>query len=568
MIFNREVDILTIQFCNFANMIFRKFAVCAFSLFFFFSSFGQQEVVKGWHLLDKQEDGYHGISLEKAYQFLKNRTSQQVVVAVIDGGVDTTHEDLKTVLWHNPGEISGNNQDDDGNGYIDDYFGWNFLGNPDGTNVEKESAEAARLYYQLKPIFETGSFDTTCFRSEEAQKYQLWKRVNKVMEVTAEDKFSLKLVQATEKAASVYDSVLRAEWGVSNYSAYELEGYTPQSPEAKKAKLSYLRFIELLQMDREMTNSEMFRQLKEYIEKQQDFMRAKDSPVVNYRRTVTGDDENNWFTREYGNGDVMCNSSMHGTHVSGIIGAIRKNGIGIDGIANNVKIMNIRAVPDGDEHDKDVALAIHYAVDNGAKVINMSFGKDLSPQKSWVDEAIRYAAAHDVLLVHAAGNESADLDIQENYPSARFNDATVAPNVITVAASGDSSLKCGLVADFTNYGAEMVDVMAPGVKIYSSVPTGNGYSFQQGTSMAAPVVTGIAALIRSYFPLLTAVEVKKSIEYSVDKSMKDHYFPLPGTINNEKIAFGKLSKTGGIVNAYNAVMVAQEIMDAINQAAK
>jgi cell wall-associated protease len=549
-------------------MIFRKFAPCAIAILFAFKGFGQREVVKGWHLLDKQNDGYNGISLAKAYKFLKNKTSKPVIVAVIDGGVDTSHEDLKAVLWHNDAEIYGNKTDDDHNGYADDYYGWNFLGNINGTNVEKESAESARLYYQLKPWFESGQCDTTCLKSDEVQKYQLWKRVNKVMEVTAEDKFTLKLVQATAKAAGIYDSVIRSEWHVVHYSADELETFKPQSPEAKKAKMSYLRFIELLQMDRDMTNTEMFDELNDYIEKQQDMMRAKDSPVINYRRTVTGDDETNWYTRQYGNGDVMGKSSMHGTHVSGIIGATRNNGVGIDGIANNVKIMNIRSVPNGDEHDKDIALGIHYAVDNGAKVINMSFGKDVSPQKPWVDEAIRYAACHDVLLVHASGNESENLDMQENYPSARFSDATVASNVITVGASGDSSIKCGLVADFTNYGAETVDVMAPGVKIYSTVPTGNGYSFLQGTSMAAPVVSGIAALIREYFPMLSAVEVKEAIESSVDDSMKNEYYQLPGGTKKEKIAFGNLCKSGGIVNAYNAVVKAQEIMIAKNRAVK
>ncbi|CAN5695876.1 S8 family peptidase [soil metagenome] len=549
-------------------MMLRTFASVLLAGCFSFNAIAQKEVVKGWHLLDKQDDGYNGISLAKAYKFLKNKNSKTVVVAVIDGGVDTTHEDLKAVLWHNPKEINGNKIDDDGNGYADDYFGWNFLGSLDGKNVEKESAEAARLYFQLKPWAESIHSDTNNMQGDDATKFKLWARVNKAMEVTAEDKFTLKLVQATTRAAGVYDSVIRSEWGTQHYSADDLETFKPVTPEAKKAKMSYLRFIEILQMDRDMTNTEMFSELNEYIEKQQDMMRAKDSPVINYRKSITGDDENNWCTRQYGNSDIMCQSSMHGTHVSGIIGAQRNNGIGINGIANNVKIMNIRAVPNGDEHDKDVALGIHYAVDNGAKVINMSFGKDVSPQKPWVDEAIRYAASHDVLLVHAAGNESENLDLQENYPSAKFNDATIAPNVITVGASGDSSIKCGLVADFSNYGATTVDVMAPGVKIYSCVPPGNGYSFLQGTSMAAPVVSGIAALIRSYYPMLSAVEVKEAIESSVDNSMKDEYYPLPGGDKKQKISFGKLCKSGGIVNAYRAVLKADEIMAAKNQALK
>lgn len=549
-------------------MIFKKFAWLLVAICFWYPVFAQRQIVKGWHLLDKQDDGYNGISLDKAYHFLGNKSSKKIIVAVIDGGVDTTHEDLKAVLWHNPKEIPGNKKDDDGNGYPDDYYGWNFLGNPNGANVEKESAEVARLYFRLKPLFDEKNIDTTALRGKDAENYQLWKRVNKAMEVSAEDKFTLRLVQATTKAAGIYDSVIRNEWGVYHYSADELENYKPLSPEVKKAKMGYLRIVDVLQLDHDMTNSEIFSELNEYIEKQQDMMRAKDSPVVDYRKKITGDDETNWNNRYYGNPDIMCGSSMHGTHVSGIIGAERNNGIGIDGIANNVRIMNVRAVPDGDEHDKDVALAIHYAVDNGAKVINMSFGKEVSPQKPWVDEAIRYAATHDVLLVHAAGNESENLDVQQNYPSAILNDATIAPNVITVGASGDSSIKCGLVADFTNYGANTVDVMAPGVKIYSTVPYGNGYSFQQGTSMAAPVVSGIAAIIRGYYPTLTAAEVKYAIESSVDNSMKDEYYNMPGTVKKQKIRFGDLCRTGGIVNAYNAIIKADEMVNAKNRAAK
>lgn len=549
-------------------MIVRKIAwlwmiVCSPALLY-----AQREVVKGWHLLDKQDDGYNGISLKKAYNFLKNKTSRQVIVAVIDGGVDTTHEDLKAVLWHNPGEIAGNKKDDDGNGYSDDCLGWNFLGNCNGKNVEKESAEVARLYYQLKPWFEENKNDTASLRSSDSIRFKLWQQVNKAMEFTAEDKFTLKLVQATVKAAGIYDSVIQSNWGVKHYSAEELENYKPETPEAKKAKMGFLRIVDILQMDPDMTNAEIFSDLNEYVEKQQDMMRAKDSPVINYRYVVTGDDETDWNSRLYGNADIMGGSSMHGTHVSGIIGAVRNNGIGIDGVANNVRIMNIRAVPNGDEHDKDVALAIHYAVDNGARVINMSFGKEVSPQKPWVDEAIRYAASRDVILIHAAGNESENMDLKENYPSAKFNDATWAPNIITVGASGDSSIKCGLVTDFTNYGATTVDVMAPGVKIYSTVPTGNGYTFLQGTSMAAPIVSGIAALIREYYPSLSAAEVKLAIESSVDKSMKDEYYPLPGGSKKEKINFGSLCRTGGIVNAYGAVKKAEEILNDKNQAIK
>lgn len=537
-------------------MVLRKIVGCVMGLCLTLEGAAQKEVVKGWHLLDKETDGYNGISLEKAYDFLKNKKSGTVVVAVLDGGIDTLHEDLKNVLWQNPKEKSGNGKDDDGNGYVDDLYGWNFLGSPDGTNVEKESPEAARLYHQLKPWFDYNKYDTACLQEQEQQKYKLWQQVSKAIEMSREAKLALGLVTTVAKTANLYDSVIRTEWGTEHYSAEDLENFSPATPEAKKAKMSYLRVVNLLQLDRDLTNTEIFGQLNDFIRRQQDLQKAKDSPVINYRTQITGDDENNWQSRHYGNADVMGPSSMHGTHVSGIIGAERNNGIGINGVANNVRIMTVRVVPDGDEHDKDVALGIHYAVDNGAKVINMSFGKEVSPHKQWVDEAIRYAGKHDVLIVHAAGNESENLDVKENYPSPFLNDNSIANNIITVGASGDSSLKCGMVADFTNYGQQTVDVMAPGVKIYSCVPSASGYAYQQGTSMAAPVVSGLAALIRGYYPSLTAVEVKKVIEQSVDTSMANVFFPLPGGGKKELVRFGNLCKTGGIVNAYMAVRLA------------
>jgi cell wall-associated protease len=248
------------------------------------------------------------------------------------------------------------------------------------------------------------------------------------------------------------------------------------------------------------------------------------------------------------------NGSKHGTHVSGLIGAVRNNGIGVDGVADNVKIMMLRVVPDGDEYDKDVALAIRYAVDNGAKVINMSFGKYFSPEKRWVDSAVKYAEQHDVLIVHASGNESNDVDVKENYPNCWLKQwRTNATNFINVGASSDPKISGGIAAEFSNYGKETVDVFAPGVRIYSTFPGGNHYGNLQGTSMAAPIVTGLAALLRTYYPELTAVQVKKIIEESTFKPDATVISIKPGS-KSEEVPFSVLSKTGGIINAYKAVM--------------
>lgn len=523
----------------------------------FNGSFGQQPAIAGWHLLDKAKDGYQGISLQGAYNLLKDKKCNNVIVAVLDGGADTLHEDLAGVLWKNPKEIPGNNKDDDGNGYIDDVKGWNFLGNSNGSNVEKENMEAIRIYHALKSKFEWIGNDTLNYTGSDLEVWNLWKKANNALTISTEDKFNLRLIQATTKAAAAYDTLLQKALQLNEFSLDVLEKYQPISTDGKKAKYSFLRFTQMLEFESDKTNKQIFDELNEYIEEQEMRMYGKEKSFQDYR-VLVGDDVKNINDIHYGNPDVMGASALHGTHVGGIIAAVRNNGKGIDGIANQVQLMNVRVVPRGDEYDKDVALGIKYAVNNGAKVINMSFGKNVSPNRSWVEDAIRYAAAKDVLIVHAAGNESTNIDSSDNYPSPFYQNNQVVSNMITVGASGDSSLPGGVLATFTNYGKKAVDVLAPGVKMYSCIPNTNQYAFEEGTSMAAPVVSGIAALLRSYFPQLSAVEVKDILIQSTDNSMADQWFPMPGK-SKEKMQLKSTCRSGGIVNAEKAVQLALQL---------
>ncbi|MHA4893732.1 S8 family peptidase [Pedobacter sp. PWIIR3] len=435
------------------------FALLAMQLSVSVQAQQQVKVPNGWHLLDQSKDGFNGISLNRAYaDLLKGKSSKTVTVAVIDSGVDTLHEDLKSVLWRNVKEIAGNGKDDDKNGYTDDAYGWNFLGGKDGKNVTNDSEEYQRLYFKFKNQTIVEPKDTA-----------VWRKVQNLM--------------------------------------------------AAKAKTSKVPL---------------------------------DTPPKDFRNDVVKDNYFDFSDRYYGNPDVMADFSFHGTHCSGIIGAKRDNGVGIDGVADNVKIMMIRTVPNGDEHDKDIALAIRYAVDNGAKVISMSFGKPFSPEKKWVDEAVRYAEKKGVLLVHAAGNDHKNIDVEDNFPNPIYlKNGKQAKNVITVGASGDPGLG-GLTASFSNYGKKMVDVFAPGVRIYSTIPGGNTYGNASGTSMAAPVVAGLAALILEYYPKLKPAEVKdiivKSCVAPIAKVKK------PGTA--EEVSLADLCVSGGIVNAYEAIKLA------------
>ncbi|HEV7622213.1 MAG TPA: S8 family peptidase, partial [Flavisolibacter sp.] len=493
-------------------------------------SFGQKDDVQvpnGWHLKDQQSTGYYGISLDKAYQFVKGKKSQTVVVAVIDSGIDTTHEDLKSVLWTNPKEIPGNGIDDDNNGYVDDIHGWNFLGGRDGRNVKEDSDEGARMYHKYKSKFENIT-DVTTLSKEDQELYKMWLRAKNAV-INGVDLNELLIIKRLYPALQKGDSLIAKDLNKTEYTGKDMQSYTPTSSDATMTKNILLSICQA-NKNYDISN----KQLLEEIEGQMRKGDAIDNAPKDYRGEIVKDNENDINDRFYGNNDIMAGSPLHGTHVSGIIGATRNNGIGIDGIADNVRIMMIRAVPDGDEHDKDIALAIRYAVDNGAKIINMSFGKSFSPQKAWVDDAVKYAENKGVLLVHAAGNDGANVDTAYNFPSPVFlADGKKATDWITVGASGDLK-NGGLVASFSNYGKREVDVFSPGVNIYSTLPTGNVYGNESGTSMASPVTVGVAAFLLEYYPSLTPQQLKMVIEKSAVSPKAN--VTVPGTQKTVKLS--------------------------------
>ena len=536
-----------------------RFYYLAICLFFVTASIAQpsaeRDSIKGWHQRDLKEDGYAGISLNKAYSFLKGKKSSTVIVGVIDSGIDTLHEDLKSVLWTNKKEIPGNGIDDDGNGYVDDVHGWNFLGAKDGTEVEKASSEKSRVYHGFKDLYQNKNIDTTKLSKIGLFQYKAWNKAASEIEPSIETSNQANALGGVAKKLNIWDSVIRQETNTTDYSQNELEKLTLNTSEGNKAKMGFIKLMKALPFGPDAKKSTILHDLNEELDRLHGELEAKDNPPIDVHQTVIKDNYASFNDKFYGNKDIMGQGSMHGTHVSGIIAAQRNNGVGVDGIADNAKIMMIRAVPDGDEYDKDIALAIRYAVDNGAKVINMSFGKSFSPQKYWVDSAFQYAASKDVLLVHAAGNDSKNIDSTDNYPSTTYLLGGHANNVITVGASGDTIMINDYVASFSNYGKTSVDVFAPGSMIYSSLPGGDKYGFLDGTSMATPVVVGIAALIRSYYPTLTALQTKEAIEKSV--TIINTNCTIPGAETPVKMS--DLCRSGGIVNAYKAVMIADEM---------
>jgi subtilisin family serine protease len=507
-----------------------------------------REAPRDWQLLDAATDRVPGTGAERAERELLagRQPKQTVVVAVIDGGVDTGHVDLKANLWTNPKEVAGNGKDDDGNGYVDDVHGWNFIGGRDGRDVQYDTYELTRLYVGCTKNAKgadgtNGKADSLAAPKPDCAKIS--------QEFEAKRSEAQQTLQQVRTIGAAYDralQVLKQAAGTDSLTVERVEALQSPQPDVQQARHIFLQLAA-----NGITPHEMEQAKEEYASRAEYGLNPSFDP-----RAIVGDDYANVTQRRYGNTDVTGPDAEHGTHVAGIIGAVRGNGQGVDGIAPAVRIMSVRTVPDGDERDKDVANAIRYAVDNGARVINMSFGKAYSPYKGAVDDAVKYADSKGVLMVHAAGNDGENTDEKPSFPTpAYLKGGARAQNWIEVGASswrtGDS-----LAAPFSNYGKQQVDIFAPGVDILSTVPGGK-YERNSGTSMAAPVVTGVAALLLAYYPDLTAAELKRIILESATR-YADTKVLLPGSTSGQKVPFGTLSATGGIVNAYAALKLAEQ----------
>lgn len=525
----------------------KKILISAITFFALYTSNAQELKTKpNWQNLDFEKDGIRGMSVERAYdELLKGKTSKTVVVAVIDGGTDVNHEDLKAKIWTNTKEIAGNGKDDDKNGFIDDINGWDFIGGKDGKDVQYEQLELTRIYKQLKDKFGDKPSKKT-IRKNKAD-YELYGKLK--------EEFEGKLDEAKQTLPlykQIYNSFVESEKILKEYLKTEtltkaaVSGIDESQADrrVRGAKRTLERFYEM-----GATGSDI-KEATDHFEEELNYNLNLDYNP----REIVGDKPDKLQYGEYGNNEVVGLDAMHGSHVAGIIGADRNNQIGMLGVCNDVKLMVLRVVPSGDERDKDVANAIRYAADNGAEIVNMSFGKKYSPEKKWVDEAVKYAQSKGVLLIAAAGNDNLDIDVEVHYPTKNYANGGSAENWITVGALSWKNAPES-VADFSNFGKVGVDVFAPGVDIYSTVP-GSKYEEKSGTSMAAPAVTGVAALLKSYYPNLTAAQIKKIILESSVK-VSDLRVNKPGT--KEIIKFSDLSNTGGIVNAYEAIKMAESM---------
>lgn len=480
--------------------------------------------LKRWSHLDLEKDSIPGMSIDRIYsELLKGQKGKKIIVGVIDSGVDIDHEDLKQKVWTNTKEIPNNGIDDDKNGYIDDVHGWNFLG--DSTN---ETLEMTRMVKK-------GDDGSAEYKAAKAE-------YDKKMQKMLDNKKQIDNLYAANKAIGEY---LKTE----DFTIEDVKKIITADEQVMQSKAALEK---VGNAGKSLLNN--MAKFKDFV---YDQLNYNLNPEFNARQVV-GDNPYDINDKKYGNNVVYGpdkNEALHGTHVAGIIAQVRDNNVGGDGIYDNVEIMSVRAVPNGDEYDKDIALAIRYAVDNGAKVINASFGKNYSPNKKWVYDAIKYAESKDVLIVHAAGNDSKDIDVEPNFPNDSDDKITeFSDNVITVGAL-NFEYGSKLVANFSNYGKNNVDVYAPGVKIYATTPN-NEYQYLQGTSMASPNVAGVAAMIRSYYPDLSAKQVKEVIMASGTTMSSD---VIVGGNPKDKRPFDALSKSGKIVNGFKAMEMAKKL---------
>ena len=521
------------------NKIVIKLSLGLFAVGMTGASYGQVNK----KVLDWYNGGKAGMQTNKAYKKVKKRKTTTVIVAIIDSGIDIEHKDLEGKIWTNTKEIAGNGIDDDNNGYIDDIHGWNFLGNKNGENANDMRLEMTRIYAHLSVKENLSSEEKALL--EEVKTH--------VEEERAQYEGYLMQMGMMGPMIESIPGMVAKELGKEDYTLKDLSKWKAEGDKAQiKAMAEAILTGEL--------SKEVIEKQKEQIQNMLDTHLNKDFDG----RKVVGDNPDDFSDVTYGNNDVEGPDALHGTHVGGIVGAIRSNDLGGQGVANDVLLMSLRAVPNGDEFDKDIALAIRYAVDNGASVINMSFGKSYSPHQQEVYDAFAYADAKGVLMVHAAGNDHKNVDTEPNFPTYKYSFQTKKSDHFLTIGSSTRFKKEKLPSSFSNYGKEGVDVFAPGSEIYNTVPQSD-YQVLQGTSMASPMVAGVAAMLKSYFPEFSMKEIK-DVMLSSAKSYKGVQQTHPET--KKMTDFAELSVTGAVINVKNAVKALKALEKAKAKAKK
>jgi subtilisin family serine protease len=496
-----------------------------------------------WLYKDIIKDSISGISLEKAKNtILKNKTGREIIVAVIDSKFDINHEVLKDYIWTNPKEIL-NYKDDDNNGFVDDIYGWNFIGNSQGENVIDANYEYVRYIRHYSGRFENKTIDNV--KEGDKEKFILY--------IEVKEKLETELIKAKNRldySNNIFEKYVEARDALQSYFPnynYTLDVLNEIDTTGNNLATHVKEISEVIKWGEtnEMnvsTNTSYKSGLNKHLN------------IDFNERSLVGDNPYDINDTIYGNNKTFnfLKHYDHGTRVSSVITNLFKYS------SSKLKILPISISPAGSYHDKDLALAIRYAVNNGAKVINMSFAKEYSINKEWVFEAFKYAEKHNVVIVRAAGNDSYDLgNYNITYPMDNENNGKEVSDNFLLVGSSTYKANENLKANFSSYGKNDVDVFAPGDNLFTAKPF-NKYMLDRGTSLSAALISGVAALLFSHYPNLTASQVKHII---MDSGI-EYTFPVKTPTKEDKdkmTPFNQLSKSGKVVNAYNALIMADSI---------
>lgn len=503
-----------------------------------------------WYHKDFASSKIYGVNTDNAYKYLESKglKPKSVVVAVLDSGVEVDHPGLKNNMWKNPNEIPNNGKDDDGNGYIDDVHGWNFMGSAKG-DIDVDNMEVTRVVKKYKSVFEgENSAENKANQAKMPEEFAMYMQSKEIFnKKSMEARQQYQSIQMVNQFIPVMVKLLNGK-PFTQETLSAIKPATQQEAIALNVMGNMVNDPEAVGKSPEDFQKYMEEEMKTYLDYYGQQATQQYNLDFDPRAELVGDNYDDYTEKHYGNNNYEGPDAGHGTHVAGIIAGLPQGEEVQYGVAHKVaKIMAVRTVPNGDERDKDVANSIRYAVDNGAKILNMSFGKPVSPGKKVVWDAFRYAEKKGVLLVKAAGNDNEDIQNSVHYPTNFQDPADDKPflkNMIVVGASTKDAET--LRAGFSNFNSKMVDVFAPGQQIYSTVPDAK-YKYEQGTSMASPVVAGAAAVLLAYMPELKPEQIIEALVKTSNKSTVDA--ALPGDL---KATFDTISRAGGVIDVRKA----------------
>lgn len=528
-----------------------------------------------WYNCSFGEDGVYGAEVNKAYEFLKGKkVKKRPVVALIGTGLDVEHEDLKQAIWVNPGE-QADGKDRDKNGFIDDINGWNFLGGKNGQVMERLIQEGDREFLRLKDkyadyITSNGEFfkiidgkRVKVSAPENLSEYSYYKNVVMPESQLARIYGGWNMAYVIAEYGQKFKEDLRAKFPGQRITLQEFQTcYDPNAPQDTLSDVTFTLIATAFQLYK---TDDLDFVYKTFVETgvargKESYEEALKAYGYDGRKDIVGDDYLNINDNKYGNNVLLTSDAGLGTMQGGIIGGKRGNGLGNDGIMDEAEIMALRVTASGGEpYIKDMVLAIRYAADHGVDIIVLPQQNTLYPdgQKEWMIEALRYAESKGILVIVPAWELSQDLAKQTFYPNRRMTGDKELTNLMVISSSdkeGNPSLNA-------NYGAKELDLFAPGINIYSAY-TGDTYQIGSGVGLASASVAGVAALIKAYYPHLTGSQIRDILLESVTsrKGVEvEKGIEVDGKQTQDLFLFDDLCLSGGILNAYQAIMAADKL---------